>query len=372
MKSFVVVLAALATLLSAQTTGARTVIGSITAFRASSGEIEVKQDNGIALPLKVGPITVVQKVAPGQADLTKAQTIQITDLSLGDRVLVTFDSTEPEARRVVVVSVNDLEKHNAEDRLDWTRRGVAGVVTAITGNEIALEARSLGGVAKSTVTVGDKTSFRRYAPDSVKYADAKASKLQEVTVGDQMRARGQKTPDGTKVTADEVVFGTFLSRAGTITAVNPQAGEVTIKDLANNKPMVVKFIMDSQVKRMPEAASAPPAAGGAARATPPPPAAAASKGPVPAGAPSGVSARPPDLGQMLDALPQVKIEDLKPGEVIVVSAIKGARADQITAVTFLANAERLVQLAMQARGAGATGPAPSLASLAGSISAVGP
>jgi hypothetical protein len=88
--------------------------------------------------------------------------------------------------------------------------------------------------------------------------------------------------------------------------------------------------------------------------------------------PAAGAQRGPDIAQMLELLPPVKFEDLKTGEVVVVSAIQGAKPDQITAITFLANAETLVQLAMAARGAGATGPAPSLAGLAGSISNVGP
>jgi hypothetical protein len=213
-----------------------------------------------------------------------------------------------------------------------------------------VELRALGAPSKYTVTVNSKTSFKRYAPDSVRFADAKTSGIGELTVGDQIRARGQKSSDGLKVEADEVVFGTFLSKAGTISALSAATGEVTIKDLANkNKPLTVKLTADSQVKRMPDMA----ALQGAGRGGP--------------GRGGG-----PDIGQILDGLPKLSLGDLKQGEVVVVSAIGGAKPDQITAITFLANAETLVQLAMAARGAGATGPAPSLAGLASSISNVGP
>ena len=59
-------------------------------------------------------------------------------------------------------------------------------------------------------------------------------------------------------------------------------------------------------------------------------------------------------------------------DTIVVSASRGARADQLTAITFLANAEALVQLAVAAGGGASNGPAPSLAGLASSISSIGP
>jgi len=159
------------------------------------------------------------------------------------------------------------------------------------------------------------------------------------------------------VDAEDIVFGTFLSKAGTIASVDAAAREITIKDLANkNRPLVVKCGPDAKIKRMPDLATMQGMLGGrgsaAANASAPP--------------------RSPEIGQMLELLPALKLEDLKPGEVAVVSAVRGAKPDQISAITFLANAETLVQLAMAARGAGAGGPAPTLAGLASSISNVGP
>ena len=71
------------------------------------------------------------------------------------------------------------------------------------------------------VKTSPATSYLRYSPSSVKFADAKTSKIGEVSVGDQLRARGEKTEDGLNVTAREVIFGTFLVKAGTVIAVNP-------------------------------------------------------------------------------------------------------------------------------------------------------
>ena len=112
----------------------------------------------------------------------------------------------------------------------------------------------MAGESQAVVTVTEKTSFKRYAPDSVKFADAKSSKLAEISVGDQVRARGVKSEDGLKVTAEDVVFGTFVTKAGTITAVNPETREITVKDLANNKPLAIRITADSQIKKMPEMA----------------------------------------------------------------------------------------------------------------------
>ena len=118
------------------------------------------------------------------------------------------------------MSATDIVKKNEADRMDWTRRGVTGVVAAKSGNDVTLKIRTLGGESQAVVTVTDTTTYKRYAPDSVKFAEAKNSKLAEIGVGDQVRARGVKSEDGLKVTAEDVVFGTFVTKAGTITAVN--------------------------------------------------------------------------------------------------------------------------------------------------------
>jgi len=337
-----VILALLLVAATALAQAPKSLLGTIAAFRPSTAEFEVKPDAGDSVAVKVSSDTILKRIAPGQTDLAKAEPIKATDVSIGDRVLVTFGAPDPaEARRIVVIPATDIAKKEAADRADWKSRGVTGVVTGIFGNDVTAELRSLAGATKFTITAGPKTSFKRYAPDSIRFADAKTSSLAEVSPGDQIRARGDKNQDGTKIAAEEVVFGTFLSKAGAVTAINAAAHEITLKDLATNKPLVVTFIAESSVKRMPDA-GAP-------------------------GAPKGN-----DIAQLLDSLPPIKIEDLKPGDVAVVSAMKGAKADQITAVTFLANAEALVQLAMKARGAGANGPSPSLAGLASSISNVGP
>ncbi|MDP9170810.1 MAG: DUF5666 domain-containing protein [Acidobacteriota bacterium] len=341
--------------LFAQAPTARSILGTVSALHPDTAEIEIKPEAGEPVAVKINGSTIARKVQPGQTDLSKAEAITVTDVVPGDRVLVTLAAGSNDARRIIVIPANDLARRDADDRADWQKRGVAGVVTAVAGNDITVELRSLGGATKYTVTTGPKTTYMRYSSDSVKFSDATKSSLGEISVGDQVRARGQKSADGMKLDAENIVFGTFLSKAGTITAVNAGAGEVTIKDLATNKPLVVKFIPATQVKRMPEVAAAQSMLGGGRG---PGPAAGASKG--------------PDIAQMIEMLPPVKLEDLKPKEVIVVSAIRGARPDQITAITFLANAETLVQLAMAARGAGGSGPAPSLAGLAGSISNVGP
>jgi hypothetical protein len=257
----------------------------------------------------------------------------------------------------------DIAKRNEAERLDWQKRGVSGVVAARKGNEITLKIRSLLGETQAVVTAGEKTTFRRYAPDSVKFADARQSNLAEVSVGDQLRARGEKSEDGSKVAAQEIIFGTFLTKAGKIATVNPQTREIAIVELNTNKPLLVKLTADSQLKRMP---NFPAMGGGMPGGSMPggPPAGGTRPGGMTGGPPTGT--RPPDLAQMLERMPQVKLEDLQPGQTIVVSSTKGATKDELTAIMVLADAGMLIRLAStQTAARGAQGVAGQMGGMGG-------
>ncbi len=307
----------------------KAILGSITAFKAEDAIVVVKPDNTDAVSVKLTPETIFQRVAPGEHDLKKATAMNMTDMALGDRVLVSFKTGTTEALRILVMSATDITKRHEADQLDWTKRGISGVVASKAGNIITLKKRGLAGEIIMTVTVDDKTAYRRYNSDSVKFADAKISKLDEIAVGDQLRARGTKSEDGLKVTAEDVVFGTFVTKAGTITAINAETKEVTVSEIGTNKPLVVKLTADSQIKKMPEMPAmmgrgGPPAGGG----------------------------RMPDMAQMLERMPGAKFDDLKMGEQIVVSSTKGQKTDEITAIMLLDNAGMLIQMATAPSGRG--------------------
>jgi hypothetical protein len=352
----------------AQTTAPSRFVGTVTEIKVDTAEIVVKPNNSAEpVAAKLTSDTLTQRVEPGAKDLKGVQPMNGSDISVGDQVLVDLLPNSTVLRRIVVMSAKDIAKKNTADQADWTKRGVSGVVAAKNGNDITLKMRSITGEIRATVTVADKTVYRRYAPDSVKFAEAKISKLDEVNVGDQLRARGQKSDDGSKVAAEEVVFGTFVTKAGAVTAVNPETREVTIKELGSNASLVVKMAADSQLKRMPSFGGGAPGGGG-------PPAGA--PGGAPGGGP-GMMMRPgggapPDITQMIEHMPPGKIEDIKPGETIVVSSTKGAKSDQLTAITLLSNADGLIRMLTMAasagRGAGmGGGSGPSLSGLAGGL-----
>jgi hypothetical protein len=356
--------ALLATLVSgtwpvlAQNYSLKSFVGTVMAFKPEAGDLEIKPDNAPSVSLKLSAKTLALRVAPGEKDLKKADAIKFTDLAAGDRVLVTFDPSTTEVRRVIVMSSTDIDKRNEVDRQDWAKRSISGIVVAKNGSQITLRIRSIQGPVQATVTVGERTSFKRYAPDSVKFADAKPSTLDEISVGDQLRARGQKSEDGLKVVAEEAVFGTFVTRAGSVTSVNTQANEITVKELGTGKSLIIRLTADSQLKKMPNfggmmPGGGPPgfSSGGENRSAGGSSAAGVPRAGV--GGPSG----PRDLSQMLERMPAATIDELKPGETIVVSSTKGAQDDQITAIMLVANADMLIRMASLQSGGARAGQA---------------
>jgi hypothetical protein len=338
---------------AAQPPASKSFIGTVTAFKPEI-EVEIKPDNAAAVDVKLTADTVAQRVAPGEKTLKNAVTVNVAELSIGDRVLVTLEpASAPEpniknVRRIIIMSATDIGKRDEADRQDWNARGISGIVAAKSGSTITLRIRSFQGETRPTVTVSDQTKFRRYAPDSVKFADAKPSKLDEISVGDQLRARGEKTPDGLAVTADEVVFGTFLTTAGSVVSVDTTAQEITIKETGTGKPLVIKMTSDSRIKQMPTFAGMGGAPGGGG-----PPSGEFNAGPPPGGFNAMAPGAGPTLAQMVEMMPAGTMEDVKPGQTIIVSSTKGATSERVTGIMLLANAELLVRMASAQSGAGA-------------------
>jgi hypothetical protein len=329
----------------------KSFVGTVTGFRAESAEVEVKPDTGDVVIGKLTPDTLAQKIAPGEKDLKKAVAIQVTDLAKGDRVLLTLDPGSSGIRRIVVMSSSDIAHRNQEDRLDWQKRGVAGVVSAKSGNQITLKNKTMTGEVVTSVTVSDRTAIKRYAPDSVNFADAQPAKLAEISVGDQVRARGQKSDDGLKVAAEDIVFGTFVIEAGTVGAIDLDAKEIKVKELGTNKLLTVKLTADSQLKQM---AAMPPMGGrgGMPRGGGPPSGGSPGGGRPSGGLPGGRAGMPGgfDINQMIERTPVIKLEDLKPGTTVVITSTKGAKSDRLTAIMLLSNADMLIQMASAMKG----------------------
>jgi hypothetical protein len=223
------------------------------------------------------------------------------------------------------------------------------------------------GAKNVIVTVTPKTVVRRYSPDSVKFDDAKPATLADTKVGDQLRARGNKNPDGTELTADEVVSGTFRNIAGLITSVDASKNTITVNDLSTKKPITIRISADSQMhKLMPQMAQriamrlkGASQSEGTPNGTPPngqsgappsqrPDGAAPTSGAPGEGASRGNSG---DIGQMLNRLPALPFAELAKGDAVMIVATSGSANSDATAISLLSGVDAILTASPNGSGA---------------------
>ena len=362
------------------------VIGEVKAIDASARQLTVKTDAGSVVTAIVSDTTTYLRVAPGEKDLTNAAKIAFADVAEGDRVMargkVSDDKKSVPARALIVMTKGDIAKKQDAERAEWRRRGILGVISALnpTSNEITITTRSMAGSTPVIIPVGEKVELRRYAPDSIKFGDAKPSTFAELKVGDQLRALGERSPDGSKFTAEKIVTGSFRTVAGTVTAVDPTTGEIKINELEKKQPLTIVVKQDAVLRKFPAAgemgmmfgrgpggtptaqtqpAGGQQAAGGAAGA-----------GGQSRGGPGGPGMRPgggPNIQDMLERLPTIALADVKTGDTIIVSSTQGADPGRLTAITLVSGADTLLNMiaARQQQTGGPATPNPA-AGLSGS------
>ena len=337
-------------------------VGTITA--SAPGTLTVKTDAGVERKVTVPDGVRIQRIAPGAKDLSGAATIQFSDLAVGDRVLVRVapePATDPvTAISIVAIPQADLAQKQQQDREDWQKNGVGGLVKSVNAGTGEVVIVSGAGAAQKTITlhVTPTTVLKRYAPDSVDYDKAKPAPIETVQVGDQLRARGTKSADGAEFAAVEVVSGGFRNISGVIGSIDQTAQTITLKDLITKQSVTVHVKPDVQMRKLPDemakalaSMTKPAGEGGAAGAS-----AGGGQGSRPAYAgPAGQSGGQAggqaggqgrrggggDLQSMLSRAPAIHLADLQKGEAVMLVSTQGT--SEVTAVTLLAGVEPLLQ-----------------------------
>jgi Domain of unknown function (DUF5666) len=339
----------------------------------SGNTLVLATDAGSEVKISLSADVKYLRVPPGSKDLKEAVPIQMSDLQEGDRVLVRAkpgdDGTSLVATTVIAMKKADINAKQTHEREDWQRRGIGGLVksTDPSAGVITIGTTSTAGTKDVEVHVSNATVLRRYAPNSVKFDDAKPSSLAEIRPGDQLRARGTKSEDGSNFTAEEIVTGAFRNIAGTVEAIDAGAGMLTVKDLASNKPIQIKITPDSQVRKLPQPiaqriaarlkGTTPDTGGSANGAARPagPPVAGAPPGGGTAGSQGGAGGGmggPPrngggDIQQMLSRLPASALADFQKGDAVMIVATTGQSNSAAVAITVLGGVEPLLQASPQ-------------------------
>ena len=369
---------------ASQPATARKEVGTVKTISGNS--LTIKTDSGGDAQVVVQESARILRASPGQKTLQEATPIKLEDIQVGDRVLVHgnagTDGQSVDASLVVVMKQSEVSQKQEHEREDWQKRGVGGLVTAVdAGGAITVSVAPNYNVVVKTST---QTRFLRYAPESVKFDDAKLGAFDQIKNGDQLRAKGTRSADGKELAADEVVSGSFRNIAGTVLSVDAAKSSISVMDLLKKKPVTVKFSSDSQLRKLPQMAAVRIAAmlkgrgaeGGQPGGAPPNGAAGApSQAPSlqanqprvapqgaqgPAGA-EGNAARavvmqrpgggPPDFQQMIGRLPTVTLGDLQKGDAVMIVSTEGSANSDPKAITLLSGVEPI--LTASPNGAGA-------------------
>ena len=340
------------------------------------GSIKAITDNGITLASDSGEeikVTLqdsarILRVAPGEKDLKNATPVQKQDLQVGDRILVRgkagADTHSISAAAVIVMKQADVAGKRQQEREDWQKRGLGGLVTAVDASSatITISMMSFSGSKSIAIHTTKDTVLRRYAPNSVKFDEAKVAPLDQIKVGDQLRARGTKNADATELAAEEVVSGSFRNLAGQITAVDPAANTLTLKDALSKQTVVVRVTGDAQLRKLPPEfaqriamrlkggmAAGIPGAGAAVGGGDRPRGQGAGQFPsAGGGGMGGRSGGPPDIQQILNRMPPASLTDLQKGDVVMIVSTEGDGAGAVTAITLLAGVEAILTAAPNA------------------------
>jgi hypothetical protein len=331
-------------------------IGSIKTI--SGGVITLTPDSGPEIQVTVQAGARIVRIAPGEKTLRNSTPVELQDLQTGDRILVagkaSDDTKSITALSIVVMKRSDVEARKEEDRQDWQKRGLGGLVKAVdpaTGTA-TISVTGFGGAKSVVVQTSKATVIRRYAPDSMKFDDAKTSTLQEIQPGDQLRARGNRSADGTELAAEEIVTGSFRNVAGIVNSVDASAGTMNVQDLVSKKLVQIKVTPESQLHQLPPEfaqriatrlkAAMAGATGSAAGPGAPPPGGAGGTGGGNGGMRPGGA---PDFQQMLNRMPAVVLSDLHKGDAVMIVATQGTPSVAATAITLLSGVDAILQAA---------------------------
>jgi hypothetical protein len=346
------------------------------------GDVVSIGENKIVLAGKTGPVEIVtneksafKRVSAEAPILSQSTPGAFGDISVGDKltvsVLMGADGKPSPARTVYFITKASIDEKNRKESGEWQRRGVMGKVTAVNPqtNQITIETRGLAGPTSVVVTPKDNASFKRYAPDSIRFDEALTSSIGETKVGDMVRALGDKSSDGLSFAAEQVITGAFQTIAGSVKSIDVAKNEVLLKNLQTGKDVTVAITENSVLKRFPAeqaemlaraqmAGMGGPGGGGARPMGQP----GNGGGPPAGGAPGagqgqgrvtmmgGGGRAGGGIDDILERSPSITVADLKAGDVIAFSSTKTATPDRFKAIKLFAGVEPFLRSAQAGGG----------------------
>jgi len=353
---------------------------------AISGEVSSMSAEKLVLKTKDGDVDAVLsdktqyfRVPPENPTLKAAVASTVSEIGVGDKLLVTGILSEDKkslpAKSVYLMSKSAIAERQTKFTEDWKKRGTYGIVEGYdpVNKVVTISTRSLGVEKKIAVKATGNAEFYRYAPDSVEIElnNATKSKITDINIGDQIRVLGNKNADGTEIEAEKIVSGSFKQSGGTIKSIDLAKKEIVITDSQTKKDVAIVVGDNSILKKFPtemadrmaqmqgggQGGFRPPTQGGA-QTTPQP---------NPQQTPQTQGQRPTGMGQggggfrasgIEDSrFPNIKIEDLKVGEMIGILSTKTTDTSRVKAIKLFSGVEpfiKMAQMSTAAQGGGGT------------------
>jgi hypothetical protein len=230
------------------------IVGEVTAVDAASRRVTVRDEAG-----KTTTITMIEQstyllMPPGETQAEKGQPVTLADVRVGARVLVRASGGR--SRRLVLMSKGDAPptqqgaRGGPGARDDGRRLGGRVVSVDAARKLIVVQARGREGAEAVTVDASGAARILRYAPDSMRPADAVAGSLADVRAGDNVRATGERSADGATFKAEEVLTGSFTRFAATVTSVDAAAGSLVVKEEQTGQAVTLAFGARSSLRRV--------------------------------------------------------------------------------------------------------------------------
>jgi hypothetical protein len=363
-----------------QAPAAKPLVGEITAVDAAAHTVTARSDAGETVTFSTTERTTYTRLPPGVTDLQKGERVTFAEVRVGDRLIAPGVTAAGGSASRLILMARAANGPGGGGGQNAGRRLQGRVVSVDAAKKlIVVQTRGREGQESATVDVS-AARVMRYAPDSMRPADAVAGSLADVRAGENIRATGERSADGAGFKAEEVLTGSFARFSGTVLSVDAQRNELVVKTDEGGS-VKLSFGARSTLRRMtPEfeqtlakqraeaeqrreqrrAERQQQQQGGQAQGQ-----AQGEGGQRRRGDGQGRGEGGPRRGgfggpgggnnQMFDSLPAVTLAELKKGDAVVVTVTPGADASRATVVSLVTGAPETIR-AMQQFGRGGDGP----------------
>lgn len=278
-----------------------------------------------------------KRVPAGETTLRNAAGITLAEINAGDNAFVRgrlVSENNVLARQVIIVSQADIIKRQDQRREEWKTRGIAGIVKKIdpATRRISVQTKGANSQLIELAPTGS-TTFQRYEINAGSLNDFKASSLEAIKEGDQIRAIGNKSADGLELVPEEVFSGSFRIVTGKVLSVNPAGGELTLADSQTGKTVTVVVNPESNLRHL--------TADSIKSETEKTSGENNKQNTASTAGDNAAAAGSINLTSLLDKSPKINIADIKTGETIVVASLSDAGAVRINGITVVSGVELL-------------------------------